>query len=145
MPRPRLLALLLVGLAFPAGLGLAVYVASGSTFVSPAATARVPTGTIGRPSTPPVTTDEESTETDRRGRCDEEEHRDDLECVDEATTSAETTTTGETMTIGEATTERHTTTSDDRDSGSSGSGSSGSGGSGSDGSGSGRSGSDGDD
>ena len=145
MPRPRLLALLLVGLAFPAGLGLAVYVASGSTFVSPAATARVPTGTIGRPSTPPtVTTDEERTEADRRGRCDEEEHRNDPECVGEATTTGGTTT-GDTTTTGETTTERDTTTSDDRDSGSSGSGSSGSGGSGSDGSGSGRSGSDGDD
>ena len=64
------------------GLGLAVYVASGSTFVSPAAATRVPTGTIGRPSTPPtVTTDEERTETYRRVRCDEAEHRDDPECA----------------------------------------------------------------
>ena len=149
MSRLRLLALLLVGLAFPAGLGLAVYVASGSTFVSPAATARVPTGSIGRPSTPPVTTDEEHTDTDRRGRCDEEEHRSEPECVGQATTTGETTT-GVTTTAGETTTERETTTSDDRDSddrdsGSSGSRSSGSGRTGRDGSGSSHSGSDGDD
>lgn len=140
----RLLALLLVGLAFPTGLGLAVYVASGSTFVSPAATARVPTGTIGRPSTPPLTTDEERTETDREGRCDEEEHRADPDCVSQATTNAETTATAETTTTDETTTERETTTSDDRDSGSSGAGSSGSGDTGRDSS-SDRSGSDGDD
>lgn len=123
MRRLRLLALVLVGLAFPAGLGLAVYVASGSTLVVPAATARVPTGTIGRPSAPPAatTTVEDRTVTDRRGRCDEAEHRNDPGCAGGATTTGGTTT------------DERTTTSDDSGSGSSGSGR--------DGSGSGRSGS----
>lgn len=116
MPRLRLLALLLVGLAFPAGLGLAVYVASGSTFVSPAATARVATGTIGRPSTPPTVTDEERTATDRRGRCDEAEHRGDPECAGRTSGTGAATTTGETTTTDETTTTERdpTTTSDDR-------------------------------
>ena len=60
------------------GLGLAVYLASGSSLAPPVATARVPTGTIGRPSLPPLattmgetttdetTTDETKTETDER-------------------------------------------------------------------------------
>lgn len=67
MRRAGLLALVLVGLAFPAGLGLAVYVASGSSLEPPAVTSRVPTGEIARPSVPPVTstletTDESTTE-----------------------------------------------------------------------------------
>jgi len=61
--RAGLLALVLVGLAFPAGLGLAVYIASGSSLVPPAVSSRVPTGEIARPSVPPVTTstDDETT------------------------------------------------------------------------------------
>ncbi len=81
MRRLGLVSLAVLGLAFPAGLGLAVYIASGSTLVSPAATARVPTGTIGRPSTPPTTTTVETTATTDLGR-----------------TTAETTTTDETTT-----------------------------------------------
>jgi len=92
MRRTMFLVLVLVGLAFPAGLGLAVYVASGSSLVPPAVSSRVPTGEIARPSTPPVTT---ST----------------LE--DEATT--EETTTEDTST--EETTTDETTTDDDSDSG----------------------------
>jgi len=92
MRRTMFLVLVLVGLAFPAGLGLAVYVASGSSLVPPAVSSRVPTGEIARPSAPPVTT---ST----------------LE--DEATT--EETTTEDTST--EETTTDETTTDDDSDSG----------------------------
>ena len=99
MRRAGLLALVLVGLAFPAGLGLAVYVASGSSLVPPAVSSRVPTGEIARPSVPPVTTStsgdetttEEFTTTDTR--------------TEEGTT-AEDTTTAET-----------TTTDDDSESG----------------------------
>ena len=59
--RAGLIALVLVGLAFPAGLGLAAYVASGSSLVPPAVTSRVPTREIARHSDPPVTTlDEDS-------------------------------------------------------------------------------------
>jgi hypothetical protein len=109
MRRLRFLALALVGLALPAGLGLAVYTASGSALFTPAATAGVQTGTIGRPSTPPTGTATvgDDTDTDRRGRCDEAENRLDPEC------------TGQTTTTGETTTGR-TTTSDDSDSDSSG-------------------------
>ena len=70
--RAGLIALVLVGLAFPAGLGLAVYVASGSSLVPPAVTARVPTGEIARPSTPPATTLD--ARDDGRG---DDHHRDD--------------------------------------------------------------------
>lgn len=145
MRRLVLLALVLAGLVFPAGLGLAVYIAAGSSLVAPVATARVPTGTIGRPSTPPSVTTVEEAAKGRSGRCDEVEHRSDPDCADDLTTTgstAETAITVETSTDG-------TTTWDDRDSGRSRSGDSGSdrsgrSGSGS-GSGSGRSGSDDDD
>jgi hypothetical protein len=83
MRRVALLVAAIVGLGFPAGLGLAVYLASGSSLAPPAATARVPTGTIARPSTPPVTatsTGEDGTTTDET-------------TTDETTTEAETTTT----------------------------------------------------
>ncbi len=98
MQRIGLVALVLAGLAFPAGLGLAVYVASGSSLVPPAVTSRVPTGEIARPSAPPATT---------------------------STSDAETTTgktrTGETTTDGttteETTTDETTTTDDDEESG----------------------------
>ncbi len=63
MRHAGLFALVLVGLAFPAGLGLAVYVASGSSLVPPAVTARVPAGEIARPSVPPVTDDTTTGET----------------------------------------------------------------------------------
>ncbi|MBA3376181.1 MAG: hypothetical protein H0U00_10275 [Actinobacteria bacterium] len=79
--RAGLLTLVLLGLAFPAGLGLAAYVASGSSLVPPAVSSRVPTGEIARPSTPPVTTStlEDETTTD--------------ETATDETTTEETTTT----------------------------------------------------
>jgi hypothetical protein len=92
--RALLFALVLVGLAFPAGLGLAVYVASGSSLVPPAVTARVPTGEIGRPSVPPATTSTTG---------------------DETTTEEGTTTDG--ATTDETTTEETTTTDEDSGSG----------------------------
>ena len=61
MRRSLLLPLVLIGLAFPAGLGLAVYTASGSALDPPGATAQVPTGEIGRPSIPPRTIDDSTT------------------------------------------------------------------------------------
>jgi hypothetical protein len=91
MRRLALLTAAIVGLGFPAGLGLAVYMASGSTLAPPAATAQVPTGTIARPSTPPHGVDVS-------GNCDE------AECAG-ATTTTDETTTGETTTDAETTTE----------------------------------------
>jgi len=82
MRRLALLTAAIVGLGFPAGLGLAVYMASGSTFDPPPVSARVPTGTIGRPSTPPVTTTTTTGETTT-----------DEATTDETTTDADTTTT----------------------------------------------------
>jgi hypothetical protein len=110
MRRLALLTAAVVGLAFPAGLGLAVYLASGST-LAPPATARVPTGTIARPSTPPATTT--STVEDVSGNCDEAEHRLDPECVGGTTTGGTTDerTTDE-RTTDEATTEADTTTTE---------------------------------
>ena len=93
MRRAGVFALVLIGLAFPAGLGLAVYVASGSSLVPPAVSSRVPTGEIARPSTPPTTTS----------------------TLDDETTTEETTTE-ETSTEG-TTTEETTTTDDDSGSG----------------------------
>lgn len=68
MRRAALLAAAILGLGFPAGLGLAVYLASGSS-LAPPATARVPAGEIARPSTLPpptlpfgTTTDETATD-----------------------------------------------------------------------------------
>jgi hypothetical protein len=106
MRRAAFLAAAIVGLGFPAGLGLAVYLASGSSLAPPAATARVPTGTIARPSTPPVTTT--STVDDVSGNCDEAEHRFDPECIGGTTTfetTTDETTTDETTTEGDTTTE----------------------------------------
>lgn len=80
MRRLALLTAAIVGLGFPAGLGLAVYMASGSTLAPPAVSARVPTGTIARPSTPPVTTTTTGETTT------------DETTTDETTTEAETTT-----------------------------------------------------
>ena len=108
MRRAAFLAAAIVGLGFPAGLGLAVYLASGSSLAPPAATARVPTGTIARPSTPPVTTT--STVDDVSGNCDEAEHRFDPECIG-GTTAFETTT--DETTTDETTTEADTTTETD--------------------------------
>ena len=93
MRRAGLFTLVLIGLAFPAGLGLAVYVASGSSLVPPAVSSRVPTGEIARPSTPPTTTS----------------------TLDDETTTEETTTE-ETSTEG-TTTEETTTTDDDSEPG----------------------------
>jgi hypothetical protein len=88
MRRLALLVAAIVGLGFPAGLGLAVYLASGSSLAPPAATARVPTGTIARPSTPPVTT----TATAEDGTTTDETTTDET-TTDETTTEAETTET----------------------------------------------------
>jgi hypothetical protein len=88
MRRIALLAAAIVGLGFPAGLGLAVYLASGSSLAPPVATARVPTGTIARPSVPPVTT----TSTGEDGTKTFETTTDEM-TTDEATTEADTTTT----------------------------------------------------
>jgi hypothetical protein len=108
MRRLALLTAAIIGLGFPAGLGLAVYMASGSTLAPPAATAQVPTGTIARPSTPPPGVD-------ISGNCDEAEHRFDPECVGgtttDQTTTDETTTSDET-TNEDATTEAETTTTE---------------------------------
>lgn len=111
MRRLALLTAAIVGLGFPAGLGLAVYMASGSTLAPPAATARVPTGTIARPSTPPPPVD-------ISGNCDEAEHRLDPECVGVTTTTDETTTGGTTTdeTTTDETTTDETTTETDSDS-----------------------------
>jgi hypothetical protein len=95
MRRSLLIPAAVIGLAFPAGLGLAVYSASGSSLAPPDATARVPTGEIARPSVPPATTTD-GTSTDR-------------------TTTAETTT--DDTTTEETTTVEETTTDDDDDSG----------------------------
>ena len=94
--RAGVLALVLVGLAFPAGLGLAVYVASGSSLSPPAVTSRVPTGEIARPSVPPTTTTGDTTT--------------DGTTTDGTTTDA--TTTDETTTD-ETTTDETTTTDED--------------------------------
>ena len=80
-----------IGLGFPAGLGLAVYMASGSTLAPPAASARVPTGTIAQPS-------RETTGVDISGNCDEAEHRDDPECLPAGGPPTDETTTDETTT-----------------------------------------------
>jgi hypothetical protein len=64
MGRLALLTVAIVGLAFPLGLGLAVYLASGSTLAPPAATARIPAGQIARPSLPPLSTTMGETTTD---------------------------------------------------------------------------------
>ena len=78
MRRIALLAAAIVGLGFPAGLGLAVYLASGGSLAPPAATARVPTGTIAQPIPLPSTTNETTT---------------DGTTTEETTTEADTTTT----------------------------------------------------
>jgi hypothetical protein len=91
-----------IGLGFPAGLGLAVYMASGSTLAPPAASARVPTGTIAQPSTQPSP---ETTGVDISGNCDEAEHRNDPECLPAGGPPTDETTTGETTTDETETTE----------------------------------------
>jgi hypothetical protein len=99
MRRSLLVPLALIGLAFPAGVGLAAYTASGSALDPPPATAQVPTGEIGRPSTPPSTTTlDDSTTTGT---------------TTEDTTTDETTTVDETTTEGETTTDETTTTDDE--------------------------------
>ena len=82
--RAGLIALVLVGLAFPAGLGLAVYVASGSSLVPPAVTSRVPTGEIARPSSPPATTSTSTPDSETT-----------VELTPNDETTTEETTTGE--------------------------------------------------
>jgi hypothetical protein len=84
MRRLALLTAAIVGLGFPAGLGLAVYLASGSTLAPPAATARVPTGPVARPSLPPLTTTDETTT---------DETTTEETTTDETTTESDTTTT----------------------------------------------------
>ena len=61
MGRLALLTVAILGLAFPLGLGLGVYLASGSTLAPPAATARIPAGQIARPSLPPLPTTQDGT------------------------------------------------------------------------------------
>jgi hypothetical protein len=82
--RTWIFGLVLVGLAFP--VGLAVYVASGSSLVSPALTARVPAGEIARPSVLPVTVDSKTGETPSERTATEETTTDE-------TTTCELTTT----------------------------------------------------
>jgi hypothetical protein len=84
MRRAALFAAAAIGLGFPAGLGLAVYMASGSSLAPPPASARVPTGTIAEPSLPPLGTTTDDTTTD--------------ETTTEDTTTGETTTGGDTTT-----------------------------------------------
>ena len=98
MRRLALLTAAIVGLGFPAGLGLAVYLASGSTLAPPPVSARVPTGTIARPSMPPLTT---TTTTD--------------DTTTDETTTRDATTTDDTTT--DDTTTDETTTEADEDSG----------------------------
>ena len=88
MRRLALLTAAIVGLGFPAGLGLAVYLASGSTLAPPAATARVPTGPVGQPSLPPLPTTEGTTT--------------DGTTTGETTTEPDTTTTETTETEGDS-------------------------------------------
>ena len=95
----RLLALVLVGLAFPVGLGLAVYIASGSSLAPPAVSSRVPTGEIARPSVPPTTTDGTTTD----------------DTTTDDTTTDGTTTDG--TTTDDTTTDETATTDEDSDSG----------------------------
>ena len=81
MRSARLLLLALVGLALPAGLALAVYATSANSLASPVSAARVPSVTLGQPTTPPATTQERADDSGRAaGRCDEPEHRSDPEC-----------------------------------------------------------------
>jgi hypothetical protein len=84
--RSLLVPVAVIGLAFPAGLGLAAYAASGSALPSADTTARVPTGEIARPSMPPSTTTTDATTTGEM-------------------TTVEDSTTDETTTLGETTTE----------------------------------------
>lgn len=101
MGRAILFAAAVIGLGFPLGLGLAVYMASGSTLAPTPASSRVPTGSIAESSLPPLAGTTATTE-DISGNCDEAEHRLDPECLpgdtldgattDESTTDDTTTT-----------------------------------------------------
>lgn len=86
----RVLALAVLALALPIGLVTAVYVTSANSLASPTSAARVPTGAIAEPSTPPRTEEEDDRGQRRRGsdRCAEPEHRGDPECRPPATTAA---------------------------------------------------------
>ena len=79
-----------VGLLFPLGLALAVYVASAASLDEPAGVrvgsqplGRVTVTTDVRTATAPTTTDATTTDhdDDRSGKCDEPEHRSDPDCV----------------------------------------------------------------
>ena len=102
MGRAILFAAAVIGLAFPLGLGLAVYMASGSTLSPTPASSRVPTGSIAEPSLPPLATNGTTTTEDLSGNCDEAEHRLDPECLPTDTldgvTTHETTTDDDTTT-----------------------------------------------
>jgi hypothetical protein len=93
MRRLALLTAAIVGLGFPAGLGLAVYMASGSTLAPPAATASVPADSLGQPSPqtslPPLTTTTDGTTTDGTTT-------DDTTTGETTTTESDTTDTTET-------------------------------------------------
>ena len=93
MRRIALLVAAIVGLGFPAGLGLAVYLASGSSLAPPAATARVPTGTIARPSIPPLTTSSTVEDGTTTFETTTDDTTTDETTTDETTTEPETTTT----------------------------------------------------
>jgi cytoskeletal protein RodZ len=99
MRRLALLIAAIVGLGFPAGLGLAVYLASGSTLAPPPVSARVPTGTIARPSAPPLTTTTTDDTTTDETTTDETTTTDDFTTTDE--TATDDTTTDETTTEAE--------------------------------------------
>ena len=82
MRAARLFLVGLVGLSLPVGLALAVYLTSAGALASSEPLARVPTGTLAQPSTPPpartTTTDDGPRGSDR---CGEPEHRLDPECT----------------------------------------------------------------
>lgn len=96
MSRLPLLVAAAVGLLFPLGLALAVYVASAASLDEPAGV-RVGTqplgqvtATVGPTQTARATTGETTTQDDdRSGRCDEPEHRSDPDCVRGAATGTE--------------------------------------------------------
>jgi hypothetical protein len=98
MRRLALLTAAIVGLGFPLGLGLAVYMASGSTLAPPAATASVPADPVGQPSNlPPLATTDDTTtgETTTDGTTTDDRTTDET-TTDDTTTDDTTTDTTET-------------------------------------------------
>jgi eukaryotic-like serine/threonine-protein kinase len=103
MRRSLLIPAAVIGLAFPAGLGLAVYSASGSSLAPSDATASVPTGELARPSVPPTTTTlgGTTTGTTTEGTTTDETTTFEGTTTDETTTE-DTTTVEETTTDGDS-------------------------------------------